>query len=258
VAGQALCTGSIYRVAPGTGRPELVAWGFRNPVALAVDDGGQLYVGMHGADVRSTRPVAEDPDAVYRVRQGGWYGWPDFSADLQPITVPRYSPPVKFFGKGHEKLAFVIDHAASGLEAPDRSLLVAATEPHAALGGMTFVPPGSGPFARFAGRLLVSEMGDFKPLTDPVKPAERAGFHVEMIDVATGRRSIFARNRGEGSSQPASALDLEDGFERPVDVKVGPDGLIYVLDFGVFNVEGEPKAFPKTGKVFRIEPVRRR
>jgi glucose/arabinose dehydrogenase len=99
-------------------------------------------------------------------------------------------------------------------------------------------------------------MGDFKPTTDPVKPDERAGFQVESIDLATGRRAVFARNRGTGAAQPASRIDLEEGFERPVDVKVGPDGLVYVLDFGVFNPsEKTMKVFPKTGRVYRIEPV---
>jgi len=54
----------------------------------------------------------------------------------------------------------------------------------------------------------------------------------------------------------ASRIDLEEGFERPVDVQVGPDGLVYVLDFGVFNPsEKTMKVFPKTGRVYRIEPV---
>lgn len=45
-------------------------------------------------------------------------------------------------------------------------------------------------------------------------------------------------------------------IERPVDVQVGPDGLVYVLDFGVFNPsEKTMKVFPKTGRVYRIEPV---
>jgi glucose/arabinose dehydrogenase len=255
IPGEPLCSGSLYELPRGAAKPVLVAWGFRNPVALAVDGQDQVYVGMHGADVRGTRPVLDDPDAVYRVRRGAWYGWPDYSAELLPFTDPRYQPPAKFLAEGHDRIGFLIDHAASGLQPPDRSLLVTATVPHAALGGMTFVPPG-GPFGRWAGQLLISEMGDFKPTTDAVHPDTRAGFQVEAVDMATGTRTVFARNRGQGPAVPASRLDLQEAFERPVDVKVGPDGLVYVLDFGVFeSTEKAAKVMPKTGKVFRIEPV---
>lgn len=257
VAGEPLCTGAIYELPPGSSTPRLVAWGFRNPVALAIDPKGTVLVGMHGADVRGTRPVLDDPDAIYRVRPGAWYGWPDYSAELLPFTDPKYRPPEKFLAKGHTGIEFLIDHAASGLRPPDRTLLVATTEPHAALGGMTVVPP-RGPFAKWAGQLLISEMGDFKPTTDAVHPDVRAGFQVESVDLSTGRRQVFARNRGAGPAQPASRIDLEEGFERPVDVKIGPDGLVYVLDFGVFNPsEKTVKVFPKTGRVYRVEPVPR-
>ena len=255
VAGEAPCDGAIFKLARGETTPRLVAWGFRNPVALAIEPGGTLLVGMHGADIRSTRPIRDDPDAIYRVRSGGWYGWPDYSAALIPFTEPRYLPPPKFLAEGAKSIEFVIDHAASGLRAPDKSLLVTTTEPHAALGGMTVVPRG-GPFGRWAGQLLISEMGDFKPTTDPLTADVRAGFQVEVVDLQNGRRTVFARNRGSGPAQPASHIDLENGFERPVDVKVGPDGLVYVLDFGVFNpTEKSVKVFPKTGRVFRIEPA---
>jgi glucose/arabinose dehydrogenase len=137
----------------------------------------------------------------------------------------------------------VIDHAGSGLAAPDRANLLAATEPHAAISGMTVAPDGG---------VLVAEMGDFKPMTAP--DDGRAGFQVERIDPGTGAIAPYARNRGEGDAQPASTLDLRNGLERPVDVQVGPDGAIYVLDFGAFvTAGGAPKAFPKTGKLFRIE-----
>jgi glucose/arabinose dehydrogenase len=256
VRGERLCMSAVYRLKAGAHDPEVMAWGFRNPVALAFAPDGTLLIGMHGADVRSTRPVLDDPDAIYRLREGAWYGWPDYSAALVPITDPRYRSPKQYFPQGQDALEFVIDHAASRLQAPDPALLVTATDPHAALGGMTVVPAG-GTFAAWSGQLLISEMGDFRPTTDPVKPDEHAGFQVEAVDLESGRRTVFARNRGDGPALPASRLDLEDGLERPVDVKVGPDGLVYILDFGVFEpTQKAAEVLPKTGKVFRIEPVR--
>lgn len=235
IPGATMCHGSIYRLRPGTSTPELVAWGFRNPVALAFDRDGNLLVGMHGADERGTRKVKNDPDSVLIVREGVWYGWPDFSAALEPIANPP-----------------VVDHGASGLRPPDRSLLIAPTESHAALSGMALVPD-SGPFSSWAGQLLVAEMGDFKPITAPDQA--RAGFQVERVDPLARTITPFLRNRNPGDPEPASTLDLRNGFERPVDVRIGPDGLVYVLDFGPFIVEGgQPKSFPKTGKLFRIEP----
>jgi len=226
VRAEAMCTSAIYRLKPGSTTPEVVAWGFRNPVALAMDSQGTLLVGNQGADVRSTRPIATDSDSVLRVVEGAWYGWPDFGTNLQPFPE-----------------APVVDLAGSGLKAPDRGNLIAATKPHAAISGMTFMP-GQG--------VLVAEMGDFKPMTGP--DDGRAGFQVERIHPRNGTIDPYLRNKGEGNAEPASTLDLRNGFERPVDVRIGPDGLIYVLDFGAFILtSGEPKAFPKTGKLFRIE-----
>ena len=255
VAGQPMCTSAIYRIRPGSATPEVYAWGFRNPVGLAFGDDGQLYSAGHGADVRSTRPVVNDPDAVYRVRQGAWYGWPDYATELRPFTDSRYRPPQKYLADGHSSIGFVIDHSASNLQAPDRSLLVAALEPHAAVGGMVAVP-SNGPFSAWGGQLLVTEMGDFTPMTDPTTDGH-SGFQVVAVDPSTGKVTTFIRNRGTGDPLPASSLDLKKGLERPVDVRIGPDGYIYVLDYGVLNISASgQKALPKTGRVFRVEPVR--
>ena len=231
VRGEAMCTSAIYRLKPGSATPELVAWGFRNPVALAMDTQGTLLAGVQGADVRSTRPIASDSDSVVRVVEGAWYGWPDYGSNLRPLPE-----------------APVVDLEASGLKPPNRANLIAATEPHAAISGMVFSPTEG---------LLVAEMGDFKPMTAP--DDGRAGFQVERMQPRSGILNSFLHNqlRNEGDDpQPASTLDLRNGFERPVDVRIGPDGLIYVLDFGAFILtSGTPKAFPKTGKLFRIEKV---
>ena len=250
VAAKGLCTSAVYRLSAGASQPELVAWGFRNPVAITTGNRGDIWIGMHGADIRGTRPILDDPDAVLRLETGAWYGWPDYSAALLPFTDTRYLPPREFMPADHTGLDPLIDLAGSGLRPPDRSLLVAATKPHAALSGLAFVADGP-----LAGRLLLAEMGDFKPMTDKAKPDEHAGFQVEILDPANGSLAEFARNRGTGDATPASTLDLRNGFERPVDVRIGPDGKIYVLDYGVLDTTGpKPRVMPKTGKVFVIEP----
>lgn len=250
-----LCTGALYRLKAGAREPEVMAWGFRNPVAVALAADGSVIVGMQGADIRGTRPILDDPDAIYRFQQGAWYGWPDYSADLTPMASQKHQPPARYLSPGHTATEPVIDLAASRLSAPSRSLLIGTLKPHAALCGAAVVP-GKGPFAAWRGQLLISEMGDFRPSTDPSQPNVRAGFQVEAIDLKSGARKTFARNRGTGDPQPASRLDLENGLERPVDVKIGPDGNVYILDFGVFEpTEKGARILPKTGKVFRVEPL---
>lgn len=257
LAGAALCTGAVYKLPRGASRPELVAWGFRNPVGLARTADGALYVAAQGADIRGTRPVADDADAIYRLEPGAWYGWPEFGGDLTRFTDPKFHVAAADSAGGQDGPVSVIDLAKSGLEAPDKKLLVYATEPHAAVCGMTVVPAG-GLYPAFAGQLLVAEMGDFKPATDALHPDTRSGFQIEAIDLKTGKATVFlanAQKAADGSSQPASAIDLDHGLERPVDVRIGPDGKIYVLDFGVFQSTGpSAKVFPKTGRVFRVEP----
>jgi glucose/arabinose dehydrogenase len=56
VKGQPICSGSILRIRPEGGEPELVAWGLRNPFGLAfLND--KLYVTDNGYDERGSRPV---------------------------------------------------------------------------------------------------------------------------------------------------------------------------------------------------------
>src|SRR5260221_5716281 len=70
---------------------ELVAWGLRNAYALGFLPDGRLLAVDQGADDRGSRPVGNVPDLLLEVRQGAYYGWPDFIGD-DPITDPKYMP----------------------------------------------------------------------------------------------------------------------------------------------------------------------
>ena len=65
----------------------------------------------------------------------------------------------------------------------------------------------------------------------------------------------FIRNTG---NLPASQLGKDlDQVERPIDVKFGPDGKLYVLDLGRMKMkDGKEDPDGGTGKVYRLIPAK--
>ena len=135
------------QVIPGTNKPggaivsfdpnnaegtlQTFAFGFRNIIGLAWNSGGELFAAVNGFDVRGARPVRDNFDATYKVTRNTWFGWPDFSANLEPLTDAKYevadSSQAMVFLNGvpqGKNLGFVINHQASGLTPPDRNLVV--------------------------------------------------------------------------------------------------------------------------------------
>jgi glucose/arabinose dehydrogenase len=103
--------------------------------------------------------------------------------------------------------------------------------PHAAANGLAISPGGD---FGFEGQAFVALFGDLAPITTP-RLATPVGFKVVRVDL--DQRSIvdFAVNRIQG---PASKLP-HDGFERPSHCAFGPDGSLYVTDFGEIDIAPE-------------------
>jgi glucose/arabinose dehydrogenase len=58
--------------------------------------------------------------------------------------------------------------------------------------------------------------------------------------------------------KPASRSNREGGLERPIDVKFGPDGAMYIVDFGVLQItEQGINPIPQTGAVWKITAVQK-
>src|SRR6266702_3238592 len=91
IPAQLPCTAAVMRCNPDGSDLELVAWGLRNAYGLGFLPDGRLLAVDQGADDRGSRPVGEAPDLLFEVRQGAWYGWPDFIGG-DPITDPQYRP----------------------------------------------------------------------------------------------------------------------------------------------------------------------
>jgi glucose/arabinose dehydrogenase len=210
----------------------MYAWGLRNPFGLKFDKSGQLWATWHGADVRGSRNIFNDPDYLAPIKQGAWYGWPEFF-DGTPVTDPKFKDPTKdqpqFLWKDHPPLTKAFTTFAS----------------HAGVTGIDFSPGGS---FGFEGDAFVALYGSFLPLTTGpnIKPE---GFSVAKVDIKTGKVDTFAANKVPGPHY----INRLGGFDRPSDVVFGPDQSLFVIDWGSSTIGSEGlKLVPFTGSVWRI------
>jgi glucose/arabinose dehydrogenase len=200
VKGQLPCSGAIMRVKTTGGAVELVAWGFRNPAGLALDNGA-LYATDNGYELRGSRPVFGSADVLWKVEMSHWYGWPDYS-EGRPLTSAFYAE-----GNGKPGGFVLADHPEKPRE-PRAYLPV-----HSAADGLDFT---HGEAFGFPGSAFIALYGDKDPA--PV------GFEVVRVDPRTGDIVEFAKNHADRGKQR---------FEHPVAVRFDPPGTtLYVVDGG--------------------------
>ncbi|MGI6632941.1 MAG: serine hydrolase [Bacillota bacterium] len=230
VEGSLKSNGVILRVKADGADSQVYAWGLRNPFAMGFDKAGRLIAIDQGYDDRGVRPVANAPDPVYEIKEGAWYGWPDYVAGI-PITDPQFRS-----ANGVPSPSFLMS------EHPPVEQPLAKLEAHTAAMKFDFAPPGFDNRER----MFIAAFGSGDPATGIV--GKVTGSKVVALDLNTGEVEDFAYNKAR---KPAGRNI--SGLNHPIDAKFGPDGSLYVVDFGVFEVNGQvPNAVPKTGMVWRI------
>jgi glucose/arabinose dehydrogenase len=250
-------TGAIYSASPTGGDLRVEAHGIRLPRGLGFNEYANLFFTNNGTEMRGSRPAKDDPDALLKFLPNTWYGFPDFSADLYPLSDSRFQPPQDVMAAtGWPELSALLDLAASGLSSPTAfrdSLLFGAFPSLSGAAKFDFAPP-AGPFKDFRGSAIVALGGDRAPFATSGKRLKApVGYKVVRVDTDTRQARDFIHNTRGG---PGSRIDRGAGLlERPVDVKFGHDGKLYVLDFGQMEVRGgKDRIKPGTGHLFVLEP----
>lgn len=263
IKGTNKCGGSILSFDPknpeATLRP--YAWGFRNVVGIAWNKEGEMFAAQNGYDLTPPRPIRDFFDPVYRVREGAWYGFPDFSAAGDPVTNASFAAPGELYAASYidgkpqpKKPQFLINHQASGLTPPDKSLVVGLHPINSSPSKLDVAPASWGDMA---GRLFVAEWGDMAWFTNAAR-TEPVGNQITWINPASKEIQPFIQNIKPG---PASEQgETGKGLERPFDLRFGPDGAMYIVDYGQMSIvlariaEGHlPFEFPPhSGAVWRV------
>ena len=243
VKGRVKANGTILRMDPDGSNLEVFAWGLRNPFGLGFTPDGKLLCTEAGYDERGSRPVANAPDFLWQIKEGAWYGFPDFVGG-EPITDPKFKS-----DRGPAPQFLLAEH-------PEVQKPLLALPPHT--GGAKFDLARGGPFGQ--GVAYVAQMGDMTPGTG--KKVDHPGFSVARLDLATLKAEPFLRTRPEALGPTGFEHVATAGPKRPVDVKVAPDGRsLFVVDLGAMAVVptalgATPRPFPGTGVVWQIVPQR--
>ncbi|MFI9168641.1 PQQ-dependent sugar dehydrogenase [Streptomyces lincolnensis] len=226
--------------APGTDktRPEIYAMGFRNPFRFSVDKAtGILYVGDYGPDAGAADPARGPAGQVEfaRVTGPGNFGWPYCTGDNDAYV--DYD-----FATGTSGAAF--DCAAPKNTSPNNT-------------GLTDLPPAQTAWIPYDGGSVPefgsgseSPMGGpvyhYDPALDsPVKFPE--AYDGDFFAGEFGRRWI-KRISSDAGGTVESINDVPWTGTQIMDMAFGPDGALYVLDYGLAWFGGD-----ENSALYRIE-----
>ncbi|WP_419249374.1 PQQ-dependent sugar dehydrogenase [Streptomyces canus] len=234
----AIPDGNLF--APGTDktRPEIYAMGFRNPFRFSVDkQTGIVYVGDYGPDAGAADPARGPAGQVEfaRVTGPGNFGWPYCTGDNDAYV--DYD-----FATGISGASF--DCAAPKNNSPHNTGLTDLPPAQAA-----WIPYDNGSVPEF-GTGSESPMGGpvyhYDPALDsPVKFPE--AYDGDFFAGEFGRRWI-KRITSDDNGTVQSINDIPWTGTQVMDMAFGPDGALYVLDYGVSWFGGD-----ENSALYRIE-----
>ncbi len=229
--------GSILKANLDGTAMELVAWGLRFPPSVRFDHNFRLFATNQGYDDRGSRPIVNAPDEFLLIQPDTWYGWPDFAGG-EPVTLSRFRP------EGGKQPEFLLTNHPSIPQIP-----FATFPAHSGVMGFDFNYNTS--FGDY-GDAYIAEHGDICITMDGT-PTPYAGFghRVSRLDISNGSVTTFAINK---SGYPSS-ISGEGGFGHPIDLCFGPDGVMYILDIGLYLSHPPFSYIPNTGAVWRITRV---
>ncbi|MEV6108116.1 carbohydrate-binding protein [Streptomyces sp. NPDC051940] len=226
--GYTIPSGNLF--APGTAntRPEIYAMGFRNPFRMSVDKPtGTVYLGDYGPDAGTTDPNRGPSGQVEfdRITAPGNYGWPYCTGtNTTTETYNEYTFPS---GPSGAKYDCAGGPANNSFRNTGRPVLPPARASWIRYAGDAGSPPefGSGSESPMGGEVYRYDAASGSAVKFP-QSLDGRYFAAEF-----GRQWIKAITvNGDGS--PGTIEDFPWTGTQIIDTDFGPDGALYVLDYG--------------------------
>ncbi|MEU0546642.1 ThuA domain-containing protein [Micromonospora sp. NPDC005979] len=241
--GYTIPAGNMF--APGTARtrPEIYAMGFRNPFRMSVDKAtGIVYLGDYGPDAGTADPNRGPAGNVEfaRIDRPGFYGWPYCTARndaYNDYTFPSGPSGAKF-------------NCAGGPvnDSPNNT-------------GITQLPPAIPAWLPYGGSGSPPEFtgGGLSPMAGPVyrydpnntSPVAFPQYYDGTFFAGEFGRRWIKNVKLDSTGQPLKINPFPWTGTQVMDMEFGPDGALYVLDYGTGWFNGDANS-----ALYRIEYAR--
>ncbi len=219
--------GNLFPADGSGGRPEIYVMGTRNSFRISVDQQtGWLYWGDVGPDAGGSNALRGPAghDEINQAQQAGNFGWPLFVGDNKPYR--EYD-----FATGQSGDFY--DPAAPVNNSPNNTGTQQLPPAQPALiwypyGGSTEFPQvGTGGRTAMAGPVYQYESG-------LASSAKLPDYYDDTLFIYEWSRNWVKEVKLDDSGEILAINDFMPGLElnRPMDMEVGPDGAIYMIEWG--------------------------
>lgn len=287
---QGVCDGATLRARlnnPKNIQP--VGWGHRNGYAIRFPPpdhplAGALLVGEDGPDERGARPSNGAPEVLSLDRQNAdgspiFHGWPDrfgFLASSQAVFNPVGGPSDDLCVSDPSNPPSLCTPASLKQilkqDVPIRDVLAGPPQPIASplaleaadssFTGIDFAPDAFVRGVVKRGAALYSLEGDFGfSAPNATSPAPEVGHEIKLINFSQtsddndGNPLVLSMdNFARNETGDQAFVTKINGFNRPTNIRFGPDGCAYVADYGAVRDLGSDSHFvgPKNGPLVQI------
>ncbi len=229
--------GNLFPADGSGGRPEVYAMGVRNPFRLSVDpETGWLYWGDVGPDASDGSP-ARGPrgyDEFNQARAAGFFGWPYCIADN--LAYRDYDFAAGTSGPAFDCAAPVNDspNVAEAPVALPAARPAWAFYPYAPSPEFPDIPNGNGRTAMAGPVVRISTAGG----------AAMPAYFDGSVFLYEWSRNWIVETHLDADGQPLAFQRFLPSLElhRPIDLELGPDGALYMIEWGTGFGGGNPDA----------------